>query len=255
MIYLLLGGVCTYLGIVAGLGGSTLLRPLLDAVSPLPPSSVAALSAIATLGAALVCAFFMLSKPLPLHQDELILLAVGGVLGGVVGELISARFMAMIGAPGAKLLQNALLFPLLALPAVYFGPLSRSIRPLALTRMASLPSAFLIGLLASFLAFGAQPLTLALYYVLFDAEDDEAAGAALTVALTAMAGKLLTLLIRERFTLPEAGTMLFLLPGALVGALLAMIPALRPNHSRLGDALLRFALFAAAINMAAALAH
>ena len=39
-----------------------LLRPLLDAVSPLPPSSIATLCTMATLGAALISAFFALSN-------------------------------------------------------------------------------------------------------------------------------------------------------------------------------------------------
>lgn len=254
MIYLLLSGVSAYLGIAVGLGGATLLRPLLDAVSPLSPASVAMLCTTATLAAALVCAFFALGRPLPLHQDELILLAGGAALGGVAGDLISARFMAMLSAGSVVLLQNALLFTLIALSAVYFGVLSHTIRPFAITRMASLPVAFLVGILASFLSFGAEPVTIALYYLLFDADNDEASVAALTIALTAMGGKLVALLIRQRFALPDAGALLWLLPGALIGALLAMVPALQRQRGQTGDALLKLSLFTSLINMAASLA-
>ena len=37
------GAVSVFFGLQAGLGPTTLLRPMLDAVSPLPPASVAAL--------------------------------------------------------------------------------------------------------------------------------------------------------------------------------------------------------------------
>lgn len=254
MMILLLGGCCAYWGVASGLGASTLLRPLLDAVSSLPPASIAMLCTIATLAAALLGAFFMLSSPLALHQDELILLAVGGALGGVAGDLISARFFAMLGQSGATFLQNALLFTLLALPAIYFSTLSRSLRPLSVTRMASLPVAFLIGIAAAFLSFGAQPLTLMAYAFLFGADEEESACAALTVALTAMAGKLVCMLIRERFTLPNASALLWLLPGTLLGALIAIFPALRMRRATDCAALLRLSLYTAAINMAAALA-
>ena len=175
MIYLLLGAVCAWLGLSSGIGSTTLLRPLLDAVSPLEPAATSMLCTVATLSAALVSAFFALAKPLPLHRDELILLAGGAFAGGVLGDLISGRFFQMLTPSDAILLQNALLFTLIALPALYFSMLSHTLRPLSVTRLISLPAALLIGLLASFLAFGAVPLTLMAYYLLFDAEDDEAA--------------------------------------------------------------------------------
>ncbi len=108
-------------------------------------------------------------------------------------------------------------------------------------------------MLASFLAFGAAPLTLMLYFLLFDAENDESSIAALTVSLCAMAGKLVTLLIRSRLSIPDASVLLWLLPGAIGGALLAMVPAVQRQTTRAGEALLRLSLFTSLINMAAAL--
>lgn len=252
MIYLVLSAASAFFGLSAGLGPTTLLRPLLDAVSPLAPAAIAMLCTMATLGAALISAFFALSQPLPLHQDELLLLAVGAALGGVLGDLTAARFVSVIPRDTAVLLQNALLFTLIALPAVYFGTLARTVRPLALTRLTALPIALTVGLVASFLAFGAEPLTLMLYFLLFDAENDESHVAALTIALFAMAGKLVTLLIRQRLNLPDADVLIWLLPGALGGALLAMTPAMQRGSERTSAALLKLSLFTSLINMAAA---
>ena len=135
MIYLLLGGACAVLGAGNGMGAATLLRPLLDAISPLDSASISLLCTAAALGAALVSAFFALSQPIALHQDELLFLSIGALLGGVLGDLIGARFFAMLPPRGSLLLQNALLFPLLALPAVYFSGLYRTVAPLSITRM------------------------------------------------------------------------------------------------------------------------
>jgi len=254
MIYLLLSAASTFFGLHAGLGPTTLLRPLLDAVSPLPPDSIAILCTMATLGAALISAFFALSQPLPLHQDELILLAIGAALGGVLGDLAASRFITMIGSQAVLLLQNGLLFTLVALPAVYFHTLSHTLRPLGITRMASLPAALVIGLVASFLAFGAEPLTLMVYFLLFDAENAESSAAALTISLFAMIGKLITFLIRQRMFLPNADALLWLLPGAIGGALLAMVPRLQNQTNESGEMLLRFSLFTSLINIAASIA-
>ena len=251
MIYLILGGVSAFFGLLSGVGATTLLRPLLDAVSPLAPASVAALCTMATLCAALVAAFFALNHALPLHPDELLLLAVGAALGGVLGDLASARFFAMITRESAMLLQNALLFTLIALPSLYFGPLSRTVAPMRLSRLLS----FAVALLGSFLAFGAEPLTLTLYFLLFGADGDEGAFAALTVSLFAMVGKLLVLLIRQRLVLPDADVMLWLLPGAVIGALLALWPAVRRGRSSLSTLLLRLSLFTSLLNIAAAALH
>ena len=214
MIYLILGGVSAFFGLLSGVGATTLLRPLLDAVSPLAPASVAALCTMATLCAA---------------------------LGGVLGDLASARFFAMITRESAMLLQNALLFTLIALPSLYFGPLNHTIAPMNLSRLLSFPVALLVGLLGSFLSFGA--------------DGDEGAFAALTVSLFAMVGKLLVLLIRQRLVLPDADVMLWLLPGAVIGALLALWPIVRRGRSNLSALLLRLSLFTSLLNIAAAALH
>ena len=252
MIYLIAGGLCAYYGIASGLGAVTLLRPLLDAISPLPPASVAMLCTMAALCASLVSAFFALGQPIPLPQEDLLLLAVGAALGGILGDLAANRFFAVMPASACTLLQNALLLTLIALPQLYFTRLSRTLMPLALPRTLGFPVALTVGLLGSFLAFGAEPLTLMLFFLLFDAEDGESAFAALTITLFSMAGKLLTTLIRARIALPDAATLLWLLPGAILGALLAMLPPIqRLLPRRAGDVLLRLSLFTSLLNMAA----
>ena len=255
MIYLILSGVSAFFGLLSGIGPTTLLRPLLDAVSPLAPASIASLCTMATLCAALVTAFFALNRALPLHPDELLLLAVGAALGGMLGDLAGARFFMMVTRESAMLLQNALLFTLIALPSLYFGPLSRTVAPMRLSRLLSFAVALLVGLLGSFLAFGAEPLTLTLYFLLFGADGDEGAFAALTVSLFAMVGKLLVLLIRQRLVLPDADVMLWLLPGAVIGALLALWPTVRRGRSSLSTLLLRLSLFTSLLNIAAAALH
>lgn len=251
MIYLIASGLCTFYGIASGLGAVTLLRPLLDAVSPLSPSSIAMLCTMAALCASLVSAFFALGQPIPLPQEDLLMLAVGAALGGILGDLAASRFVAILPSASCVLLQNALLLTLVALPLLYFGALSPIIQPLGLTRMLTFPVALVIGMLGSFLAFGAEPLTLMLFFLLFDAENDESSFAALTIALFAMAGKLLTMLIRQRFSLPDAGALIWLLPGTLAGALLAMIPRAQQIPQRTGDALLRLSVFTSLLNIAA----
>lgn len=254
MIYALLSGACVCLGLTGGVGASTLLRPLLDAISPLEPAAISFLCTVGTLGAALVCAFFALSQPLALHQDELLFLSIGALLGGALGDLIGARFYAFLPVRGILFLQNALLFTILALPAIYFSQLTKTVTPLAITRMASLPAALLLGIVASFLSFGAVPLTLMIYHLLFDADDRERSVAALAITLCAMAGKLIVQLIRMRLNIPRAEVLLWLLPGALLGALIAMIPGVKRALHGAGKPTIGFALFACAINMAAAFA-
>ena len=235
MIYLILSGVSAFFGLLSGIGPTTLLRPLLDAVSPLAPASIASLCTMTTLCAALVTAFFALNRALPLHPDELLLLAVGAALGGMLGDLAGARFFMMVTRESAMLLQNALLFTLIALPSLL-----------------SFPVALLVGLLGSFLSFGAEPLALTLYFLLFEADGNEGAFAALTISLFAMVGKLIVLLIRERLVLPDAGVLLWLLPGAVIGALLALWPAIQRRQNNLSVILLRLSLFTSLLNIAAA---
>lgn len=254
MIYAIVSAACVCLGMTGGIGASTLLRPLLDAISPLEPAAISFLCTAGTLGAALVSAFFALSQPITLHQDELMFLAIGSVLGGALGDLIGARFYAFLPARGILFLQNALLFTILALPAIYFAQLTKTLTPFAITRMASLPVALLLGIAASFLSFGAVPLTLMVYHLLFDADDGERSIAALTIALCAMAGKLVVQLIRLHLSIPSADVLLWLLPGALIGALIAMVPGVQRTLRGMGKAIIGFALFACAINMAAAFA-
>ena len=251
MIYLLTGSLCVFYGMSSGLGALTLLRPLLDAISPLSGPSIAMLCTMSALAASLVGAFFALNQKLPLSQDELVLIAVGSALGGILGDLAAFRFLSMLSDSAAGFLQNALLLTLLALPLLYFGHLSVSIRPLNLGRTMLFPAALLLGLLASFLSFGAEPLSLMLFFLLFDATDREAGFAALEITLFSMAGKLLIMLIRERFALPDAGVLLWLLPGVILGAFASMFPHIARIPQRTGEALMRLSLFTSLLNIAA----
>lgn len=70
-----------------------------------------------------------------------------------------------------------------------------------------------------------------------------------------MVGKLLVLLIRQRLVLPDADVMLWLLPGTVIGALLALWPAVRRGRSSLSTLLLRLSLFTSLLNIAAAALH
>lgn len=252
MIYLIASASSAFYGIASGLGAVTLLRPLLDAVSPLPPTSIAMLCTMAALCASLINAFFALSQPIPLPQDDLLMLATGSALGGILGDLAASRFTLMLPETAIVLLQNALLLTLVALPLLYFGQLSNRLSPLGFSRMFSFPLALLIGLFASFLAFGAEPLTLMLFIVFFDADHNESAFAALTVSLFAMAGKLLTMLIRLRFALPDADALLFVVPGTIGGALLAMLPGTHSISQRTSESFLRLSVFTSLLNVAAA---
>ena len=251
MIYLLAGGLCTFYGMSSGLGALTLLRPLLDAISPLSGASIAMVCTMAALAASLVGAFFALNQPPPLHQDDLLLIAVGSALGGVLGDLAAARFLSILPESSVAFLQNALLLTLVALPMLYFSRLSHAVRPLGLGRTMLFPTALIAGLAASFLAFGAEPLSLMLLFLLFDATSEEATFAALEITLFSMAGKLIILLIRERFALPDAGVLLWLLPGTILGALLSMMPNLARIPQRAGEALMRLSLFTSLLNIAA----
>lgn len=252
MIYLLASGLSTFYGIASGLGAVTLLRPLLDTVSPLSGSSIAMLCTMASLCASLVSAFFALSQPIPLEQDDLLMIAVSAALGGVLGDLAAYRFLSVLPASAAVFLQNALLLTLLALPLLYFNRLSHALRPLGLTRMMVFPASLLVSLLGSFLAFGAEPLALMLFFLLFDAGNEEASFASLEIALFSMVGKLLTMLIRARFALPDAGILLWLLPGAILGALAAMLPRMARYPQQSGDALLRLSALMSLLNIASA---
>lgn len=251
MIYLIAGGLCTFYGMSSGLGALTLLRPLLDAVSPLSSASIAMLCTMAALAASLVGAFFALNQPLPLQQDDLLLIAVGSALGGILGDLAASRFLSMLPEGAGGFLQNALLLTLVALPMLYFSRLSGTVRPLYLSRVMLFPTSLVLGLVASFIAFGAEPLSLMLLFLLFDATNEEATFAALEITLFAMAGKLIILLIRERFALPDAGVLLWLLPGVILGALVSMLPRLARIPQRAGEALMRLSMFTTLLNIAA----
>ncbi|MFR5796011.1 MAG: hypothetical protein ACLUI3_10975 [Christensenellales bacterium] len=105
MIYLILGGVSAFFGLLSGVGATTLLRPLLDAVSPLAPASVAALCTMATLCAALVAAFFALNHALPLHRTSCCCWR-SARRWAACWAIWRARFFAMMTRESAMLLQT-----------------------------------------------------------------------------------------------------------------------------------------------------
>lgn len=251
MTYLLCGALCTFLGLSNGLGGAVLLRPVLDVISPLPAASVASICALSALCASLVSAFFALNRRLPLHPDDLLILSVGAALGGILGDLAASRFYAQISENSIVFLQNALLLTITMLAYHYFHSLAKNMRPFSFDRILLFPAAITCGLTGSFLAFGAVPLSLMVFYLFFDAKDEEASFAALTISVCAMSGKVLVMLIRQRFFLPHASVLLWLLPGTIIGAILALFM----HNFRISTStqkLLKHCMFASLLNIASA---
>lgn len=136
---------------------------------------------------------------------------------------------------------------------MYFGQLSHTLPPLRANRLFSLPTAFAVGLLGSFLSFGAAPLTLMLYTFLFAADEEES-----TIGRT------------DRFAVCDGGQIDCFIDSPAVSAsgcgraaLAARrrgrrfaagdAPALQGRQASMGSALLRLSLFTSLLNIAAAL--
>ncbi len=208
----------TTLGAMAGLGGGVIIKPVLDALGIYAVSNVGMLSSFTVLSMAVVsvtrqaaCGFQF--------QKESVLLAAGGVGGGVLGKEALTLFMNLTPSDMiAGAIQSFLLAGLLLL-VILRGKLPH----ISLENNAAVSGAgCLLGLTSSFLGIGGGPINVLVLMTLLGMNAKEAAVNSLFIILLSQSSKITWCMISSGFVDYDLSMLNVMIPGAILGGLLGV---------------------------------
>lgn len=166
----------TALGAISGIGGGIIIKPVLDAVSGLPISTVSFLSGCTVLSMSLVSLARSRGDSVKIELRQGTLLAVGAAVGGVLGKNAFEWIKQLTGNDAlVGTTQNAAMIVLTLGVLVYLLCKSR-IKTLHVKNAAlCLIIGLALGVTGSFLGIGGGPINLVVLYYFFSMDTKTAA--------------------------------------------------------------------------------
>lgn len=217
VIYFLIAISATTLGSLTGMGGGVIIKPLLDMLGQFDAANIGVLSSVTVFSMSVVSAGKQLFKRTTLDYKIAITLAVGSIVGGLVGqEALSFAIDLFVRNHYVILLQNIILSALIISVYLYMRYKDKlpsySIKSLTATLFVGI----ILGAISSFVGIGGGPINVALIIFVFSYDMKMAATCSIITILFAQVSKLFTISMGTGFAVYD----LTMLPVMVVGAVM-----------------------------------
>lgn len=215
IIYFLVALFATTLGALAGLGGGVIIKPVLDALKYHDLFAVGILSSVTVFTMAVVSTYKQYRNGF-VFTKTLILLAIGAVVGGILGNNIFSLATASLPSDNVKVIQAAILAVILCV--VFFKHKLPTLH--IKSSVISILTGLLLGGLSAFLGIGGGPINVAFLCILFSMNIKEAAVGSIFIILLAQFSKLMTVTFTTGFGNYDYSFLFFMVPAAILGGLI-----------------------------------
>ncbi len=180
----------TTIGSISGMGGGIMIKPAMDAISGLDVASISFMSGCTVLAMAMVSAYRGRKDELDINMPVTLPLALGSVVGGVLGKAIFSYI------PGDRaFMQSTILFAIYV--AIFFYvKVKDKVKSLGITKK---PLCLLIGCclgtVASFLGIGGGPINMAVLFYFMGSASKVAAKQSIFLILLSQTASFFTVLL------------------------------------------------------------
>lgn len=231
LFYFILSLAASVVGAISGIGGGIIIKPLMDSISPFSVSTISFLSGSTVLSMTTVA--LIRSKNSPVSVDRRIgtLLALGGVVGGLLGkylfDLVKARF------PGDQILgaSQSLILLAMTLGVLIFTLYKNRITPFHRDGSGfCLFIGILLGTIASFLGIGGGPINLAVLYFFFSMDSKTAALNSLFIIFFSQLTSLAFTMAAGNLPVFDSTILLAMITGGVGGAVIGSAVSARLSH-------------------------
>ncbi len=187
----------TTLGAITGMGGGVIIKPVMDAVAPqLGAAQINFLSGCTVLAMSLVSCLRSKGKSHNVSGRVLMLLAVGGALGGIIGNFtfdLVADFFS--NNDMVKIIQNSILIILIGIVFIYLNNQSKIKTLQVKSSLGSFLVGFFLGVASAFLGIGGGPINLVVLYFFFSMTPKVAAYCSIFIIMLSQGCSFLTTLV------------------------------------------------------------
>ncbi|MFD2627560.1 sulfite exporter TauE/SafE family protein [Oceanobacillus kapialis] len=221
ILYFIIGLLASTLGAIAGLGGGVIIKPVLDFFGDFDLPTIGVLSAGTVLAMATVSLIKLRNKEVKVDKVISSVLAVGSILGGVVGKSIFNVIAVTLNIPTATaIIQSSVLALLLTLVFIYFLK-KDNIRSFAFkNRVAIFAIGFVLGFLSAFLGIGGGPLNVTVLILLFSMTAKKAAVNSIFIIFFSQLSALLLIAFTTGYAEYDLSMLLYMIPGGILGGII-----------------------------------
>ncbi|MFD1849341.1 TSUP family transporter [Oceanobacillus bengalensis] len=170
-----MGFISSVIGAMAGLGGGTIIKPVLDFAGHYDLETIGILSASTVMAMSTMSLVLMKTTEEKVDFKVSLLIAAGSIIGGLIGKGVFNFYVVNLeSADMIGIIQSGLLALLLIIIYVYFK-LDRFVTSYKITnKVIIFSTGLLLGLLSAFLGIGGGPLNVAILALLFSMTGREA---------------------------------------------------------------------------------
>jgi len=220
ILYFLITLFATTVGSTTGMGGGVIIKPVLDAFGHYGVDTVSVLSSISVFAMSIVSILKKMKVSKDIKLNIAVLLAIGSIIGGYLGNLIFKIAITNQNANIVKIIQNSVLAILLIIIFIYM----QNKEKIHSFEFEGLSSAVLIGfslgVVSSFLGIGGGPINVVAFIFFFSYSAKTATFASLITIFFSQASKLISILFSTGFGIYDFTVLPYMLIGAIAGGFL-----------------------------------
>ncbi len=177
LLFFVISFSASVIGVICGIGGGVVIKPVLDASGVLSVSAISFLSGCTVLS--MSCYSVLKSK---LNKESVIdmsistFLGIGAIVGGIVGKQAFQAVKAMFENGDTVGAVQALILAVITIGTLIYTIFKKKVKTLRLTsKVVCLLIGLTLGIMSSFLGIGGGPINLVVLYYFFSMETKVAA--------------------------------------------------------------------------------
>lgn len=215
IVYFLVAIVATTLGSLVGLGGGVIIKPSLEFIGEFDIVSISILSSITVFSMAIVSTYKQVKKGFR-PSRKIIYLAIGAIIGGIIGKFLFSILLNNMNKTDASALQGIILIVILII--VLFQKLLPDFDFNNIFVVTFIGIA--LGTTASFLGIGGGPINVMIIMLFLNMKIKEAANASIIVILLSQLAKLIMAAASGGIMVVGIEMVIYMIPAAILGGLI-----------------------------------
>lgn len=197
MIFFIVSFIASIIGVICGIGGGVIIKPVFDMLQLETVSTISFLSGCTVLSmSSYNLVKSICKKEHVIETKKTLPLAVGAVLGGIAGKQIFTIIKSASDNPDRIGMIQALCLGIITLGTLVYILNRKRIHTLNIeSRIASVLIGLMLGIMSSFLGIGGGPINLVVLYFFFSMDTKTTAANSLYIIFFSQLASLLTTVI------------------------------------------------------------
>ncbi len=231
ILYFLISLIATTIGVISGMGGGSIMKPLFDMLGKYSAFDIGIMTSVTTLAMSAVTVILSVAKKNK-EEDQrsenkgthiLFFLVIGSIFGGLLGAIIFGKMTEYVTDYVVKITQNCILILIIIIILLYMKSKNDQFSFNSNKKYIAVITGLILGMISSFLGIGGGPLNVALIILIFGFEMKTAVFFSIFIILFAQATKLILSIIQGGFGIFNIDSIFCVVFAGVVGALLGRL--------------------------------